>query len=187
MTLTGTTDHFGRWELHTAHQSRPILGEKSKFQIYLKFTLSKLQRMFSNNWANIHWIYNIYQNQLFKCTKEGKKFRHDSFSDQWHVWVPKWGESESGRRIVGKVKLTTTNNVKSCKKFNETAQTANFTDFSLIVGPFGCRPYSWFCLLLLLLLQCRPSSGGNPMYHRFTHNNNNNWPRLRAEYPWPRR
>ena len=27
----------------------------------------------------------------------------------------------------------------------------------IVVGPIGCRPYSWFCLLLLLL-QCRPSS-----------------------------
>ena len=30
---------------------------------------------------------------------------------------------------------------------------------NVIVGPIGCRPYSCFCLLLLLLLlQCRPSS-----------------------------
>ena len=35
--------HFGRWKLQrAAHQSRPILGEKWKFQIYLKFTLSTL-------------------------------------------------------------------------------------------------------------------------------------------------
>ena len=30
---------------------------------------------------------------------------YDKESDQWHVSVPKKGESESGRRSVGKVKL----------------------------------------------------------------------------------
>ena len=45
----------------------------------------------------------------------------------------KVGESESGQESeISLIWCTsTTNNVKSCKKFNETAQTANFTDFLL--------------------------------------------------------
>ena len=46
-------------------------------------------------------------------------------------WKWKW----SGKCRKSEISLiwciSTTNNVKSCKKFNETAQTANFTDFSL--------------------------------------------------------
>ena len=56
----------------------------------------------------------------FLLTRDASAW-YDKVSDQWHVSVPKWGESESGLRSVRKVKLafiwciSSTNNVKSCK------------------------------------------------------------------------
>ena len=46
-------------------------------------------------------------------------------------WKWKWSEKCRKSEISLIWCISTTNNVKSCKKFNETAQTANFTDFSL--------------------------------------------------------
>ena len=68
----------------------------------------------------------------FLLTRDASAW-YDKVSDQWHVSVPKWGESESGRKSEISLIwcISTTNNVKSCKIFNETAQTANFTDFLL--------------------------------------------------------
>ena len=46
-------------------------------------------------------------------------------------WKWKWSEMCRKSEISLIWCISTTNNVKSCKKFDETAQTANFTDFSL--------------------------------------------------------
>ena len=46
-------------------------------------------------------------------------------------WKWKWLEKCRKSEISLIWCISTTNKVKSCKKFNETAQTANFTDFSL--------------------------------------------------------
>ena len=46
-------------------------------------------------------------------------------------WKWKWSEKCRKSEISLIWCISTTNNVKSCKKFNETAQTANFTDFPL--------------------------------------------------------
>ena len=46
-------------------------------------------------------------------------------------WKWKWSEKCLKNKISLFLCISTTNNVKSCKKFNETAQTANFTDFPL--------------------------------------------------------
>ena len=46
-------------------------------------------------------------------------------------WKWKWSEKCLKSEISLIWCISTTNNVKSCKKFDETAQTANFTDFSL--------------------------------------------------------
>ena len=46
-------------------------------------------------------------------------------------WKWKWSDKCRKSEISLIWCISTTNNVKSCKKFNETAQTANFTDFSL--------------------------------------------------------
>ena len=46
-------------------------------------------------------------------------------------WKWKWSDKCRKSEISLIWCISTTNNMKSCKKFNETAQTANFTDFSL--------------------------------------------------------
>ena len=46
-------------------------------------------------------------------------------------WKWKWSDKCRTSEISLLWCISTTNNVKSCKKFNETAQTANFTEFSL--------------------------------------------------------
>ena len=46
-------------------------------------------------------------------------------------WKWKWSEKCRKSEISLIWCISTTNNVKSCKKFNETAETANFTDFPL--------------------------------------------------------
>ena len=48
---------------------------------------------------------------------------YDELSDQGYTSLPKPDESESGQMVL-------TNNVESYKKFNEKAQTANFSDLT---------------------------------------------------------
>ena len=63
------------------------------------------------------WIWQGIRSMTRFCSKIG--------------WKWKWSEKCRKSEISLIWCISTTNKVKSCKKFNETAQTANFTDFSL--------------------------------------------------------
>ena len=96
---------------------------RGKIQTYVYFCRvihSVFAHIFSLSLSNIQSLVCIFH------VRPAEQISYESFSDQWYVWVPKWGESE-------------TNNVKLTKKINETAQTANFTDFPLI--SCGNSPY----------------------------------------------
>ena len=59
-----------------------------------------------HDWHNLMWANNsikVWCKYNMNSTQIQQKYQYDSFSDQWHVWVPKLGEIESGRRSVGKV------------------------------------------------------------------------------------
>ena len=61
---------------------------------------------------------------------------YDAVSASVIIWVPKLGESKSGQMVSEKSEMiiiwsiSITNNVKSYKKINERAQTANFSVLS---------------------------------------------------------
>ena len=60
-----------------------------------------------HDWHNLMWANNsikVWCKYNMNSTQIQQKYQYDSFSDQWHVWVPKLGEIEGGRRSVRKVK-----------------------------------------------------------------------------------
>ena len=106
-----------------------------KYWIYLKG--GELGKLWSLPWGgHLIWEPGIWGGFLSKhltCPKSSiwRKERLTlgmSPADPWKwKWLGKCRKSEISLIWC----ISTTNNVKSCKKFNETAQTANFTDFLL--------------------------------------------------------
>ena len=87
------------------------MGESKGSHVYNRYFLKKMIK------SNELWIRQGIRSMTRFCSKIG--------------WKWKWSEKCRKNEISLIWCISTTNNVKSCKKFDETAQTANFTDFSL--------------------------------------------------------
>ena len=98
--------------------------------LFLSFCFSLLMSAIQNIVLEYIFIWTVGRNYFKLISHSLRSYHNMSPPDLWK-WKWSNGVGKSEMSIIWCISIT--NNVKSNKKFNETAQTANFTDFPLIL------------------------------------------------------